>query len=37
MADEPQLKIAIADYGHTRAIKTGETPIRGIKPDFIKV
>ncbi len=37
MASEPQLKIAIADYGHTRAIKSGEAPIRGIKPDFIQV
>ena len=37
MANEPQLKIAIADYGHTRAVKSGEAPIRGIKPDFVQV
>jgi hypothetical protein len=37
MADEPQLKIAIADYGHTRALKSGEVRIRGVKPDFVQV
>jgi 4,5-dihydroxyphthalate decarboxylase len=37
MANEPQLKIAIADYGHTRGIKTGAAPIRGVKPDFVQV
>ena len=37
MADEPQLKIAIADYGHTRALKSGEVRIRGVKPEFVQV
>src|ERR671927_177307 len=27
----PRLNIAIADYGHTRALKSGEVPINGIK------
>src|SRR5215472_17830908 len=37
MADEPHLKIAIADYGHTRALKSGEVRIRGVKPEFVQV
>ncbi len=37
MPDRPRLKIAIADYGHTRAIKSGEVPIEGIEPDFVQV
>jgi 4,5-dihydroxyphthalate decarboxylase len=37
MADRLRLKTAIADYGHTRALKSGEIPIEGIDPDFIQV
>ena len=37
MADQPRLKIAIAEYGHTRAIPSGSVPIKGIEPDFVKV
>jgi hypothetical protein len=31
------LNIAIADYGHTRALKSGAVPIEGIEPNFIEV
>lgn len=37
MATPPRLKIAIADYGHTRAVKSKEVPIEGIEADFIQV
>jgi 4,5-dihydroxyphthalate decarboxylase len=37
MATEPRLKIAIADYGHTRAVKAKKVPIEGIEPDFVQV
>lgn len=37
MAEKPRLKIAIADYGHTRAVKSGDTPIKGIDADFVQV
>ena len=37
MPDQPRLKIAIADYGHTRAIKSGAVPIEGVDPDFVQV
>jgi 4,5-dihydroxyphthalate decarboxylase len=37
MADQPRLKIAIADYGHTRLIKSGAVPIKGVEPDFVQV
>lgn len=37
MASEPRLKIAIATYGHTRAVKTKEVPIAGIEPEFVEV
>lgn len=37
MADQPRLKIAIGDYGHTRAVKSGAVPIKGIDADFIQV
>jgi 4,5-dihydroxyphthalate decarboxylase len=37
MTTRPRLKIAIADYGHTRAVKAGEVPIEGIEPDFVQV
>ena len=31
------MKIAIADYGHTRALKSGEVPIEGVEPQFVEV
>ena len=37
MAEQPRLKIAIADYGHTRALKSGAVAIGGIEPDFVQV
>jgi 4,5-dihydroxyphthalate decarboxylase len=37
MADQPRLKIAVAEYGHTRAVTSGAIPIKGITPDFAKV
>jgi 4,5-dihydroxyphthalate decarboxylase len=37
MADQPRLKIAIADYGHTRALKSGAVPIAGVETDFVQV
>jgi 4,5-dihydroxyphthalate decarboxylase len=37
MADKPRLKVAIADYGHTRALKSGEVKIEGIEPEFVEV
>jgi 4,5-dihydroxyphthalate decarboxylase len=37
MAEKPRLKIAVADYGHTRGVKTGANPIEGIDPDFVQV
>jgi len=37
MADQPRLKIAVADYGHTRAVTFGSVPIKGIEPDFVRV
>ena len=37
MADGPPLKIAIADYGHTRAMKSGAVPINGIEANFVQV
>jgi 4,5-dihydroxyphthalate decarboxylase len=37
MASQPRLKIAIADYGHTRAMKANEVLIKGIEPDFVQV
>src|ERR1700724_171276 len=37
MADQPNLKIAIATYGHTRALKSGEVKIRNVDPDFVEV
>ena len=33
----PRLNIAIADYGHTRALKSGEVPIKGIEANFVSV
>ena len=37
MAHRPRLKIAIADYGHTRAVKSGAVPLEGIEADFVQV
>ncbi len=37
MPDQPRLKIAIADYGHTRAVTSGAAPIKGIEPEFVEV
>jgi 4,5-dihydroxyphthalate decarboxylase len=37
MAQPLRLNIAIADYGHTRALKSGAVPIEGIEPNFIEV
>jgi 4,5-dihydroxyphthalate decarboxylase len=38
LTDTPlQLKIAIANYGHTASLKDGSVPIKGVKPDFVKV
>ena len=33
----PRLKIAIATYGHTAALKDGSVPIPGVAPDFVEV
>lgn len=35
--DRPRVKIAIATYGHTRAIKDGRIPIAGFDADFVEV
>jgi 4,5-dihydroxyphthalate decarboxylase len=32
-----RLNIAIADYGHTRALKSGEVPIKGVEANFVQV
>jgi 4,5-dihydroxyphthalate decarboxylase len=32
-----RLNIAIADYGHTRALKSGEVPIKGVEANFVEV
>ncbi len=37
MAGQPRLKMAIADYGHTRALKSGRVPIKGIDIEFVQV
>jgi 4,5-dihydroxyphthalate decarboxylase len=37
MAQMPRLKIAIADYGHTRALKSGAVPIAGVEAEFVQV
>jgi 4,5-dihydroxyphthalate decarboxylase len=37
MAGQPRLKMAIADYGHTRALKSGSVPVKGVEADFISV
>src|SRR5260370_9249322 len=37
MADQPQLKIAIGTYGHTRALKSGDVRIDGVDSAFVEV
>ena len=37
MTEQPRLKMAIGDYGHTRAVKSGSVPIKGVDADFIEV
>jgi 4,5-dihydroxyphthalate decarboxylase len=37
MAQQLRLNIAIADYGHTRALKSGAVPLEGVEPNFIEV
>jgi 4,5-dihydroxyphthalate decarboxylase len=37
MADQPQLKIAIGTYGHTRALKWGDVRIADVEPAFVEV
>jgi 4,5-dihydroxyphthalate decarboxylase len=37
VTDNPRLKIAIATYGHTKALKSGEVRLKGIDPDFVEV
>jgi 4,5-dihydroxyphthalate decarboxylase len=32
-----KLNIAIADYGHTRSLKSGEVPIKGVEANFVEV
>lgn len=31
------LKIAIATYGHTAALKKGQVPIEGVQPEFVEI
>ena len=35
--DKLPLKIAIATYGHTAAVKDGRAPIEGVAPDFVEI
>jgi 4,5-dihydroxyphthalate decarboxylase len=37
MVETAPLKIAIASYGHTRALKSGEVPVKGIDAEFVEV
>src|SRR6266436_7990220 len=37
MVQPLRLNITVADYGHTRAVKSGAAPIEGIEPNFIEV
>jgi 4,5-dihydroxyphthalate decarboxylase len=37
MTEKPRLKMAIADYGHTRVVKSGSVPIKGVDADFVEV
>lgn len=35
--DAVTLRIAVADYGHTAALKQGQVQIRGVVPEFVEV
>ena len=37
MAQAPRLKIAIGDYGHTSALKTGAVPIKDVDAELVRV
>jgi len=37
VAESVKLDISIADYPHTRRLLTGEIPIEGVEPNFIRV
>src|SRR6266513_2992926 len=37
MTQKLRLTIAIGDYGHTRALKSGEVAIKGVAPHFVEV
>ena len=38
MTSQPiPLKIAIANYGHTAALKDGRVSIEGVKSDFVEI
>jgi 4,5-dihydroxyphthalate decarboxylase len=37
MTQQLRLNMAVADYGHTRALKSGEVRIDGIEPNFVEV
>jgi 4,5-dihydroxyphthalate decarboxylase len=37
MTKQPRLKIAVASYGHSKAIKNGAVTFAGIEPDFVEV
>jgi 4,5-dihydroxyphthalate decarboxylase len=37
MTEQPRLKMAIGDYGHTRAVKSASVAIKGVDADFIEV
>jgi 4,5-dihydroxyphthalate decarboxylase len=37
MTGQLRLNMAIADYGHTRSLKSGEVTIKGIDPNFVEV
>src|SRR5436190_6173906 len=37
MAQPLRLNIAIADYGHTQALKSGAVRIEGVEPNFVEV
>jgi len=37
LTESVALKIAVADYPHTLALKNGSVPIRGVVPEFVNV
>jgi 4,5-dihydroxyphthalate decarboxylase len=37
MSGQPRLKMAIGDYGHTRPVKSGSVPIKGVDADLVEV